>query len=174
MHMPRFLFALLVGASAVTAQQYDPALYGAMRWRQIGPFRAGRGSAVAGIPGQENVASIGAIAVAPSNHEMVDVGNRRYVGTQPIGLVRGAGRSALGRLDVPRRFRVGRNRLHSRAGCERRGASGGSDSWSIMARSRWPAAACRSVGGSTYSDVLVGGKSGLFLFRRAGLKRGGK
>jgi len=32
--------------------QYDEALYQAMRWRCIGPFRGGRATAVAGIPGQ--------------------------------------------------------------------------------------------------------------------------
>ena len=74
-----------------------------MRWRLIGPYRAGRVSAVAGIPGNpavyymgtpgggvwkttdggrvwkpifdtERVASIGAVAVAPSNPDIVYVG----------------------------------------------------------------------------------------------------
>ncbi len=81
----------------------DPNFYSAMRWRLLGPYRAGRVSAVAGIPGnsavyytgtpgggvwkttnggrvwnpifdQEHVASIGAVAVAPSNPEIIYVG----------------------------------------------------------------------------------------------------
>ncbi len=35
--------------------QYDPALYQEMRWRHIGPFRAGRTVAAAGVPSQQNV-----------------------------------------------------------------------------------------------------------------------
>jgi photosystem II stability/assembly factor-like uncharacterized protein len=86
------------GAGAV-----DPSLYSAMRWRLLGPHRAGRVSAVAGIAGDpstyymgtpgggvwktgdggqvwkpifdaERVASIGAVAVAPSNPSIVYVG----------------------------------------------------------------------------------------------------
>jgi photosystem II stability/assembly factor-like uncharacterized protein len=96
-----------LGPAAAHAQQgpgpIDPTLYSGMRWRLIGPFRAGRVSAVAGIAGNpavfyigtpgggvwkttdgghvwkpifddEHVASIGAVAVAPSNPEIVYVG----------------------------------------------------------------------------------------------------
>ncbi len=81
----------------------DPSLYSAMRWRLIGPYRAGRVSAVAGVPGNpavfyiglpgggvwkttdggrvwkpifdaEHVASIGALAVARSNPDIIYVG----------------------------------------------------------------------------------------------------
>jgi photosystem II stability/assembly factor-like uncharacterized protein len=81
----------------------DPSLYGGLKWRMVGPFRAGRVNAVTGVPGQpstfyfgsvgggvwrstnagrtwnpifdsQNVASIGAIAVAPSNPQVVYVG----------------------------------------------------------------------------------------------------
>jgi len=91
------------GAAPSTAGPVDPSLYSAMRWRLIGPYRAGRVSAVAGIPGnpavyymgtpggglwkttdggrvwkpifdQIRVASIGAVAVAPSNPDVVYVG----------------------------------------------------------------------------------------------------
>ena len=84
-----------------------------MRWRQIGPFRAGRVTAVAGIPGnaavyymgtpggglwktvdggvvwtpifdQERVDSIGAVAVAPSNPNIV------YAGTGDVSMVGGS------------------------------------------------------------------------------------
>jgi len=89
--------------SSTAAGPIDPSLYSAMRWRLIGPYRAGRVSAVAGVPGnpavyymgtpgggvwkttdggrvwkpifdEEHVASIGAIAVAPSNSNIVYVG----------------------------------------------------------------------------------------------------
>ncbi len=81
----------------------SPAVYGGMRWRQVGPFRGGRVSAVSGIPGNPavyyfgspgggvwkttdggwvwkpifdaaHVASIGAVAVAPSDPRIVYVG----------------------------------------------------------------------------------------------------
>ncbi len=100
--------ALGLASLPMRAQQangsVDPSLYSAMRWRLIGPYRAGRVSAVAGIPGnpavyymgtpggglwkttdggrvwkpifdQEGVASIGAVAVAPSNPDIVYVGS---------------------------------------------------------------------------------------------------
>ena len=80
-----------------------PALYAALKWRMVGPFRAGRVNAVTGVAGQPNtfyfgsvgggvwktansgrtwtpifdsagVASIGAIAVAPSNPDILYVG----------------------------------------------------------------------------------------------------
>jgi len=82
----------------------DPALYSGLRWRSIGPFRSGRVNGVSGVPGQPNVfymgsvgggvwkttnagrtwfpifdsqpiASIGAIAVAASNTDVVYVGS---------------------------------------------------------------------------------------------------
>jgi photosystem II stability/assembly factor-like uncharacterized protein len=85
------------------AQQFDPALFSGMRWRLVGPFRGGRVLAVSGVRGQPNifyfgavgggvwktndagrvwapifdrqpVASIGAIAVAPANANIIYVG----------------------------------------------------------------------------------------------------
>jgi photosystem II stability/assembly factor-like uncharacterized protein len=101
------LLPLLVPMAAVHAQStrhVDPALYAAMRWRNIGPFRGGRTVAISGVPGDgriaytgavgggvwktvdagrtwtpvmdsQPVASIGAIAVAPSDPSTVYVGS---------------------------------------------------------------------------------------------------
>jgi photosystem II stability/assembly factor-like uncharacterized protein len=81
----------------------DEKLFGRIQWRQIGPFRGGRALAIEGIPGdpqtyyfgavaggvwktsdggstwtplfdKESISSIGAIAVAPSDHNVVYVG----------------------------------------------------------------------------------------------------
>ena len=89
---------------AVHARQgFDPRLYSGLRWRLLGPFRGGRVDAVSGVPGRPNefyfgavnggvwktidagrmwvpvfdgqpVASIGALAVAPSAPDTVYVG----------------------------------------------------------------------------------------------------
>jgi photosystem II stability/assembly factor-like uncharacterized protein len=96
------LFSLLTALN-VPAQQLDPGLYSGLRWRMLGPFRAGRVNAVSGVAGQPNtfyfgsvgggvwkslnsgrtwtpifdstnVASIGAIGVAPSNPDVIYVG----------------------------------------------------------------------------------------------------
>ena len=108
MQKTRCSFALLIVAtfcllSTICAQQVDPSLYSGLRWRMIGPFRAGRVNAVSGVVGQPdtfyfgsvggglwksensgrtwkpifdetNVASIGAIGVAPSNPKVIYVG----------------------------------------------------------------------------------------------------
>jgi photosystem II stability/assembly factor-like uncharacterized protein len=93
----------LLTALNAGAQQLDPSLYSGLRWRMLGPFRAGRVNAVSGVAGQPNtfyfgsvgggvwkslnagrtwtpifdstnVASIGAIGVAPSNPDVIYVG----------------------------------------------------------------------------------------------------
>ena len=95
------LLSLSVATAPLGAQSPDPAA--AMQWRQIGPTRAGRARALAGVPSQPNVfyigfdnggvwrstdygsnwqplfdeqptGSIGAIAVAPSNPDVIYVG----------------------------------------------------------------------------------------------------
>src|ERR1700683_305951 len=110
----RYSCAILVAACfSLAAQPLDTSLYRAMRWRQIGPFRAGRVTAVAGIPGNAAIyymgtpggglwktidggtvwtpisdsvpiSSIGAVAVAQSNPEIV------YFGTGDVSMVGGS------------------------------------------------------------------------------------
>src|SRR5499425_2240085 len=56
------LLALLAAApelSGTAAQQSDQNLYQSLRWRCIGPFRAGRTVGASGVPGQPNVFYIG-------------------------------------------------------------------------------------------------------------------
>jgi photosystem II stability/assembly factor-like uncharacterized protein len=94
---------LLLAAGSTPAQQVNPDMYSGLSWRSIGPFRGGRVTAVAGIPGRPavyymgtpgggvwkttdggrvwkpifddvHVASIGALALAPSNPDIVYVG----------------------------------------------------------------------------------------------------
>ncbi len=98
------LLALIAISTAAPAQQVDPRVYGEMRWRMIGPHRGSRTKAGVGVPQQPNVfyigavnggvwkstdygrtwnpifdaeptGSIGAIAVAPSDPNVVYVGS---------------------------------------------------------------------------------------------------
>ncbi len=104
----RLMFALIILCSLFVsfsiAQKVDSKLYQNMRWRMIGPFRAGRTVGAVGIPSQPNVfyigvnnggvwkttdagrtwqpifddqptGSIGDIAIAPSNPNVIYVGS---------------------------------------------------------------------------------------------------
>ena len=115
LHRAPFAVAAAVGLAAPTARprphpapkaaaQVPPSLYAGMRWRNIGPFRAGRIAAVTGVIGQpgvfyaglpaagvwkttsagttwfpvfdsvKSVSSVGAIEVAPSDPNTIYVG----------------------------------------------------------------------------------------------------
>ena len=56
--------SVLVSAAALHAQpaaRVDPSVYAGLRWRSIGPFRAGRVNGVAGVPGRPNVFYAGSV-----------------------------------------------------------------------------------------------------------------
>ena len=90
-------------AVSVSAQSVSPELFNGLKWRLIGPFRGGRAVAVSGVPGDsttfyfgsvnggiwkttdagtvwtpifdgQSVASIGALAVAPSDPKIIYAG----------------------------------------------------------------------------------------------------
>ena len=54
-----FLLALTVvhAQPAADPHPYSPALFKALRWRSIGPYRGGRVTAVTGVPGQPHFIS---------------------------------------------------------------------------------------------------------------------
>jgi len=53
--------ALLILGSASAAEDKSAGAYAELAWRMIGPFRGGRTRAVAGVPAQEHVFYIGAV-----------------------------------------------------------------------------------------------------------------
>jgi photosystem II stability/assembly factor-like uncharacterized protein len=96
--------ALALLGTLAAADTVDPALFGALKWRSIGPYRGGRALAVAGIPGDAYtfyfgavaggvwkttdagatwtpltdgtpISSVGALAIAPSDHNVIYVGS---------------------------------------------------------------------------------------------------
>jgi len=98
------LVAALAAAAPLSAQPLDPALFSGLSWRLVGPFRGGRAVTATGVPGHperfyfgsvgggvwrtdnagrtwepifdsQPVASIGAIAVAPSDPNVLYVGS---------------------------------------------------------------------------------------------------
>ena len=54
-----FIFSAIFCSLTALAQQFDTRLYQNMRWRCIGPFRAGRTVGATGVIGQPNVFYIG-------------------------------------------------------------------------------------------------------------------
>jgi photosystem II stability/assembly factor-like uncharacterized protein len=98
------LVLMIAAGGSVLAQQFSPDLFKSLHWRSIGPFRGGRTRAVAGVPSQANVfyiaqvnggvwktddygrtwtpifddqptGSVGCIAVAPSDANIIYVGS---------------------------------------------------------------------------------------------------
>ena len=53
--------AVALWAASAHAQQYSEKMFREMRWRMVGPFRGGRTRAAAGVPTQPNVFYIGAV-----------------------------------------------------------------------------------------------------------------
>ncbi len=54
--------ALFVPSRPTAAQQFNESLFKAMKWRSIGPYRGGRALAVAGVPGDTSTYYFGAVA----------------------------------------------------------------------------------------------------------------
>ena len=54
-------FGLSVAAAVAQTGQVEPKLYSDMRWREIGPMRAGRTRALAGVPSQPATFYLGAV-----------------------------------------------------------------------------------------------------------------
>src|SRR6058998_3209109 len=49
------VLSIVITTTIALAQQYDQNLFFAMKWRLVGPHRAGRVTAVAGIPGNAKI-----------------------------------------------------------------------------------------------------------------------
>jgi len=117
------LTAAAAGGLSARQPRVDPSLYSGFRWRMVGPFRGGRVNAVSGAPGHpttfyfgsvgggvwkttnagrtwspifdsQPVGSIGAIAVAPSNPNVVYVGTGEADMRSQISYGNGVYRSA--------------------------------------------------------------------------------
>jgi len=108
--LPLLAVAVVVsGIADVGARQHDPSLFAELHWRNVGPPRSGYVSAPAGVPGDPttyyagmpeggvwkttnggvtwkaifddvHVASVGAVAVAPSNPKVIYVGTGNQSG----------------------------------------------------------------------------------------------
>src|SRR5713226_8267246 len=55
------VYFILMPTAFVNAQRYDMNLYAGLRWRMVGPFRAGRVNAVSGVAGQPDTFYFGSV-----------------------------------------------------------------------------------------------------------------
>src|SRR5436190_4360532 len=107
--VPAVAASLLFATAFFQAQEISPSYFGGLRWRSIGPSRSGYVSSPAGVPGDPttyyagmpeggvwkttnggttwqpifddvHVASVGAVAVAPSDPKIVYVGTGNQSG----------------------------------------------------------------------------------------------
>jgi photosystem II stability/assembly factor-like uncharacterized protein len=60
-HPVRLIATALSLTGLLAADSYDPKLFAEMRWRMVGPIRGGRTRACAGVPNQPNVFYMGAV-----------------------------------------------------------------------------------------------------------------
>jgi photosystem II stability/assembly factor-like uncharacterized protein len=119
------LSALIACGGAGQAQPIDPALYSSLQWRLLGPFRAGWAEMIEGVPTRPNSfyfgasgggvwktddagrtwtslfdrggsSAIGAIAIAPSNPDVIYVGGGQPEPRYDVQSGRGVYRSADG------------------------------------------------------------------------------
>lgn len=58
---PLLLCALLASASAVNAQSYDESQWSGLQYRNVGPWRGGRSTTVTGVPSQPNTFYMGTV-----------------------------------------------------------------------------------------------------------------
>ncbi len=108
-----FILCAIALITTTALAQYNPQFFSAMKWRLVGPHRAGRVTCVAGIPGkpaiyyfgtpgggvwkttnggrvwkaifdEAHVASIGALALSPSNPDIVYVGTGEETAGQGV------------------------------------------------------------------------------------------
>jgi hypothetical protein len=56
-----FIAASILTFASSAFAQVDPQLYSDMRWREIGPLRAGRTRALAGVPSEPATFYLGAV-----------------------------------------------------------------------------------------------------------------
>src|SRR5215475_9875980 len=117
------ILTIVYGVSFLLAQApYDTMLYSGLKWRMLGPFRGGRVDAVSGVPGRPNefyfgavnggvwksvdagrvwtpifdsqsIASIGALAVAPSAPDTIYVGSGESTLRDSVGYGNGVYKS---------------------------------------------------------------------------------
>ncbi|MEO5754257.1 MAG: glycosyl hydrolase [Chthoniobacterales bacterium] len=89
---------------------FDPKLWSGMKWREIGPFRGGRGVAIEGVPGEPNTYYFGAVAggvwkttdgganwkpMFDKQHSTSSIGALAVAPSEPNTIYAGAGESAL-------------------------------------------------------------------------------